>query len=287
MIRKRAIPLILILALCLSLSAAGVSGALTASPVRVRPGEQFTVDVQLQNPGVVGMRVFVEYDNALLRLDKAENGEIFDAGNATFGREISANPYKMLWDDSLRHDNITQSGTLAVLTFTVLSDVPGTQTEIRLHADPGSSFDVDLNAVPVAEGVCAVTIEQDEPAVAEPALRVAEPTVKTLNYGHTLTLHAETDNLPQGAEVRWSIEGTGLRAVGNTTGFFFTVECVGSSGATVTAGLYAADGTAWTDASGVPITASRTIRTNASLWRRIVYLIEVLLHIGIYHPQSA
>lgn len=118
-----------------------------------------TVTVKLNNPGLIAMRIFVRYDSAVLQLDRAENGDVFPQNTAVFGKDTSADPYTLLWDDSLRTDNITQSGTLCTLHFTIRKAADGGSTGIRIAVDKGSTFDVNLQEVTVSDATCTVTTD--------------------------------------------------------------------------------------------------------------------------------
>ena len=172
MLKKRMIPLVLLLAILLCIPVHGIDGALSADNVSAHAGEQVQIDVKLQNPGIVGTRIFVRYDGNLLRLDKAENGVVFDAQHATFGDDVTNNPYILLWEDSLRPEDITQSGTLCLLTFTILSDAAPQDAVVQIDVDENSTFNTTLTRVPVAGTKCTVTILEDDTPTVDPTLRV-------------------------------------------------------------------------------------------------------------------
>ena len=153
---KKTIALFALLLLLLSFPVCAVSGRLSAGAVSGKAGEQVTVTVRLDNPGIVATRIFVRYDSAVLRLDSAENGDVFAQSCAVFGKDTNADPYTMLWDDSLRKDNNTTSGTLCTLRFTILKAPSEGETSVRIAVDKASTFDVDLNEVTVADGTCRV-----------------------------------------------------------------------------------------------------------------------------------
>ena len=153
---KRVLPVLLALLFLLTLPAYAADGKLTATAAE--SGDKVTVTVRLQNPGIIATRIFVRYDPDVLQLTGAQNGEVFQNGNAMFGKDVSVNPYTMLWDDSLRHDNITQSGTLCTVTFTVKNGTESGKTSVRFAVDDSSTFDVDLNDVKIAECSCSVDV---------------------------------------------------------------------------------------------------------------------------------
>ena len=156
--KKHMLSAFLILAVLLSMPAFAVGGKLTAPTVRAEIGEQVRIPVRLDNPGIVATRIFVRYDSKVLTLDKAENGEVFPNGQSVFGKDLSANPYTMLWDDSLNTSNNTKSGTLCTLTFTVKAGTPTGTASVRIAVDKASTFDTDLNEVTVADCTCQVGV---------------------------------------------------------------------------------------------------------------------------------
>ena len=160
---KKILPVLLAFLIVLSVPVHAADGKLTASAVS--SGDSVTVTVHLQNPGIVGTRIFIHYNAAVLQLTDAQNGEVFPSG--TFGKDLSADPYTMLWDESLRHDNNTTSGTLCTLTFAVKSGTSSGKTSVRVEVDASSTFDVNLHGVTVAGGSCSVSVPVDETVPSE------------------------------------------------------------------------------------------------------------------------
>lgn len=151
---KKILPVLLAFLIVFTLPVQAAGGKLTASAVT--SGSKVTLTVRLDNPGIVATRIFVRYDAAVLELTGAKNGEVFPSG--TFGNDLSANPYTMLWDESLRKDNNTTSGTLFTATFNVKGGTESGKTTVRIAVDAASTFDVDLNGVAVADCSCSVDV---------------------------------------------------------------------------------------------------------------------------------
>ena len=154
--KRTILPVLLALCMLLTLPVYAASGRLTATAAV--SGDQVTVTVHLDNPGIVATRIFVRYDSGVLQLKSAENGDVFPKSNAEFGKDLTNDPYTMLWLDGLRHDNITASGTLCTLTFAVTGGTESGKTSVRIEVDHRSTFDVDLNEVTVADGSCDVPV---------------------------------------------------------------------------------------------------------------------------------
>ena len=161
---------------------------LSLSQVQAQTGENVKMQLSIEgNPGIIAMRVFVQYDASVLQLVSAENGEIFEDNCATFGKDIAANPYTMLWDDSLRTTDITANGTLAVLTFHVLPSAKAGTTTVTLAYDDFSVFDCRLSLV------APFTMQNGSVNVTKPTVHVTGVTVPltlSLKTGETSTLTA-------------------------------------------------------------------------------------------------
>ena len=159
---KRVLPVLLAFLLLLTLPAHAQSGSLTAEAIE--SGGTATVTVRLDNPGIIATRIFIAYDAAALQLTAAENGEVFPRGSTTFGKELSNNPYIILWDQSTRPDNNTTSGTLCTLTFDIIGGTASGTADVTVTADKSSTLDVDLREVAVTGASCSVRV----PVVEEP-----------------------------------------------------------------------------------------------------------------------
>ncbi len=178
---KRILPVLLTFFILLTLPVHAAGGRLSATASA--SGDEVTITVRLDNPGIVATRVFVRYDSKTLRLTGAQNGDVFPKGNATFGKDLSSDPYTMLWDESLRKDNNTNSGTLCTVTFSVVGGTESGKTSVRFAVDKSSTFDVDLNNVAVADCTCSV----DVPVVTTKASTVTTTTTTTTTKPTTAT----------------------------------------------------------------------------------------------------
>ena len=172
---KRILPVLLAFFVLLTLPVSAAGGKVSATAAE--SDGKVTVTVRLDNPGIIATRILVRYDSAALKLTAAENGEVFPQGNATFGKDISNNPYVMLWDESTRRDNNTTSGTLCTLKFDVTGGSADGKTTVKIGVDKASTLDVDLNEVTIAEGSCSVNVPvKDAPAAATTANKPAVTT---------------------------------------------------------------------------------------------------------------
>lgn len=170
--KKTILPFFLLFAILFSVPAFAVQGKLTADSVSGKVGEQITVRVHLDNPGIIDTRVFVSYDSKVLRLDSAENGDVFADNLAVFGKDTGANPYILLWDDSLNTSNNTKSGTLFSLHFTVRSGTADGRTSVTVRVDDASTFDTNLQSVSISGCTASITV----PTVTTASQTTAKPT---------------------------------------------------------------------------------------------------------------
>lgn len=125
-------------AMCLS--AAG-QPAFVVDEVSGNPGDTVTVKVSTRdNPGIVGLRVKVSYDAAVLELKKADAGAF---SGTTFG-PLDKTPFTFSWVDAI-HPNNTTNGAVAVLTFTIKNGAPAGKSAITLSYDAADVFGLGAN----------------------------------------------------------------------------------------------------------------------------------------------
>lgn len=140
----------------MGLAAAG-QPAFVVDEVSGNPGDTVTVKVSTRdNPGIVGLRIKVSYDTAVLELKKADAGAF---KGATFG-PLDKTPFTFSWVDAI-HPNNTTNDAVAVLTFKIKKDAPAGKSAITLSYDAADVFGlgadgidfVDVTFATVAGGV--------------------------------------------------------------------------------------------------------------------------------------
>ena len=136
---------------CIPVAAAG-DPAIVVSETAGNPGDTVTITVSTQNnPGIIGLRVFVSYDSAVLELKKTEEG---DFSGITFGPVVK-NPFIFSWVDAIHPDNTT-NGVMAKLTFAIKANAPVGKSVVSVsygEADAFNSKWEDINFATVAGGV--------------------------------------------------------------------------------------------------------------------------------------
>ena len=136
---------------CIPVSAAG-NPAIVVSETAGNPGDTVTLTVSTQNnPGIIGLRVFVAYDSAVLELKKADVG---DFSAITFG-PIGKNPFVASWVDAIHPDNTT-NGVLVKLTFAIKSNAPVGKSVVSVSYEEADAFNAkweNVNFATVSGGV--------------------------------------------------------------------------------------------------------------------------------------
>ena len=68
-----------------------------------------------------------------------------------------------------------------------------------------------------------------------PTISINTTSVTTVNYGFTLNLHANVTDLPEGARVVWSMDGSEFELIPSADGMTYGVKSVSKGSATITA----------------------------------------------------
>ena len=118
---------------------------ITVGTVEGNPNDEVAVTVSLSNnPGVCSIRLAVSYDSKLT-LTAVENGNIMsDAG---FGKQLSANPYYVTWDESLANNDNTKNGTLVTLTFKISESASAGDLPVSVSYRVGEIYNLELDDV--------------------------------------------------------------------------------------------------------------------------------------------
>ena len=99
-------------------------------------GNTFTVTIRTQNnPGVVGLRLRVQYDSDLLDLISAEEGAFV---GVTYG-PLDSVPFVFTWCDAIHPDNVTND-VVVRLTFCAKEGTDPTETVISLFYDQADVY---------------------------------------------------------------------------------------------------------------------------------------------------
>lgn len=149
--RKISISLMITLSLLLCMVNVYAAGAsISAQNVTAKPDETVTVAVNVsENPGIMYLKMNFTYDADKLEFVKAEKGSVSMSSFTSTSNSLS-------WDDD---KDVTETGSLATLTFTVKSSATG-QASIGLSVVECANYDEQDVAVSVSGG--SITIQEKE-----------------------------------------------------------------------------------------------------------------------------
>ncbi len=131
--------------------------------------------------------------------------------------------------------------------------------------------------------------ERSFTAVFEPIktkLTINTPSTTTVSYGFTLNLHANVTDLPEGARVVWSMDGSGFELIPSADGMTCGVKSVSKGSATITAKVIDKSGNAVKDANGNEITASQQLTSKAGFFQKLVAFFKKLFGSNMVIPSS-
>ena len=131
--------------------------------------------------------------------------------------------------------------------------------------------------------------ERSFTAVFEPIktkLSINTPSVTTVSYGFTLNLHANVTDLPEGARVAWSMDGSGFELIPSADGMTCGVKSVSKGSATITAKVVDKNGNAVKDANGNEITASQQLTSKAGFFQKLAAFFKKLFGSNMIIPSS-
>ena len=126
-------------------------------------------------------------------------------------------------------------------------------------------------------------------AVFEPIktkISINTPSVTTVSYGFTLNLHANVTDLPEGARVVWSMDGSGFELIPSADGMTCGVKSVSKGSATITAKVVDKNGNAVKDANGNEITASQQLTSKAGFFQKLVAFFKKLFGSNMVIPYA-
>lgn len=108
-------------------------------------GKEITATVYIDNnPGLVSLKLAIDYDTTKLELINVEAGEGFAGDYMNYGPVTS--PFIANWVDAIHPDN-TNSGVFVTLTFKVKDDAAEGLTPITVRYDDADLFNYDFESV--------------------------------------------------------------------------------------------------------------------------------------------
>ena len=135
------------------------------------------------------------------------------------------------------------------------------------------------------DGLCDKCGKSLAPTV-YPKLSIRTPSVTTVSYGFTLNLHANVTDLPEGARIVWSMDGSGFELIPSADGMTCGVKSVSKGSATITAKVVDKSGNAVKNANGNEITASQQLTSKAGFFQKLVAFFKKLFGSNMVIPSS-
>ena len=117
-------------------------------------------------------------------------------------------------------------------------------------------------------------------------ISISTPSVTTVSYGFTLNLHANVTDLPEGARVVWSMDGSGFELIPSADGMTCGVKSVSKGSATITAKVVDKNGNAVKDANGNEITASQQLTSKAGFFQKLAAFFKKLFGSNMVIPYA-
>ena len=166
--------------------------------------------------------------------------------------------------------------------FSSGTDLSSLEYVAQLRADSG---EVKFRYIPRNSGELNVIIV-GKFAGSNAKLSIKSPSTTTVSYGFTLNLHANVTDLPEGARVVWSMDGSGFELIPSADGMTCGVKSVSKGSATITAKVVDKNGNAVKDANGNEITASQQLTSKAGFFQKLVAFFKKLFGSNMVIPSS-
>ena len=164
--------------------------------------------------------------------------------------------------------------------FSSGTDLSSLEYVAQLRADSG---EVKFRYIPRNSGELNVIIV-GKFAGSNAKLSIKSPSTTTVSYGFTLNLHANVTDLPEGARIVWSMDGSGFELIPSADGMTCGVKSVSKGSATITAKVVDKNGNAVKDANGNEITASQSLTSKAGFFQKLVAFFKKLFGISMVLP---
>ena len=121
---------------------------IVVSSAKAKPGDTVEIKVSLvHNPGILGMSFTLSYDENVLKLVNAENGEaVSEILNMSKSNDLG-NGCIFLWDGEKIEEDQIQDGELLNLEFQVLRSAPKGKSPLKITCDEGGVVDNNLETV--------------------------------------------------------------------------------------------------------------------------------------------
>ncbi len=162
---KKRLSIILVFAMLFSVligkaeSYAAEAGEISVTNVSGKPGDTVELSVNMdKNPGIISIYLSIEYDENALKLNSINDEKLltdYMAGS------LDNNPFSVSWEMATAPANVTSTGTLLTMSFTILEDAKEGKYEVTVdQLGKGNIIDYDLNDVPFNFTNGYITVEK-------------------------------------------------------------------------------------------------------------------------------
>lgn len=111
-------------------------------------------------------------------------------------------------------------------------------------------------------------------------VKIIDPSVTAVNYGHTLVLHAElSGTIPEGYRIKWEYTGNGFERTESKNEY--RIKSTENGNAKVTLKLVGPDGNIVKNSSGKDISDTKEITSKAGFFQKIIYFFKNLFKINM------
>ena len=166
--------------------------------------------------------------------------------------------------------------------FSSGTDLSSLEYVAQLRADSG---EVKFKYIPRNSGELNVIIV-GKFAGSNAKLSIKSPSTTTVSYGFTLNLHANVTDLPEGARIVWSMDGSGFELIPSADGMTCGVKSVSKGSATITAKVVDKNGNPVKDANGNEIAASQQLTSKAGFFQKLVAFFKKLFGSNMIIPYA-
>ena len=191
-----------------------------------------------------------------------------------YSTEIAKKPHNVVIDNSV-------AATCTTAGLTEGSHCSTCGTVIKARTTVPATGHTDMNN----DGLCDKCGKSLAPTV-YPKLSIRTPSTTTVSYGFTLNLHANVTDLPEGARIVWSMDGSGFELIPSADGMTCGVKSVSKGSATITAKVVDKTGNAVKDANGNEITASQQLTSKAGFFQKLAAFFKRLFGSNMVIPYA-
>ncbi len=191
-----------------------------------------------------------------------------------YSTEIAKKPHNVVIDNSV-------AATCTTAGLTEGSHCLTCGTVIKARTTVPATGHTDMNN----DGLCDKCGKSLAPTV-YPKLSIRTPSTTTVSYGFTLNLHANVTDLPDGARIVWSMDGSGFELIPSADGMTCGVKSVSKGSATITAKVVDKTGNAVKDANGNEITASQQLTSKAGFFQKLAAFFKRLFGSNMVIPYA-